>query len=64
MLLLEELQCFRLAETAAALGVVLYDEIHEGLTDDHAHLDRLAGISAILTAATLEDRNIGRSLED
>ena len=60
---LEEFQRLRLSESAAAVWIVLQDEIHEGLPDDHAHLGRLARMGASVPAGALVDGDIGRPFE-
>lgn len=63
MLCLEEFKGLCLSESAAGLGVVLQDEIHEGLADDHAHLGWLAGVFPSVATGTFENSHIRRPLE-
>jgi len=63
MLCLKEFKGLFLSKAAAGLGVVLQDEIHEGLTYDHTHLDRLAGVIPNLAATALENSHIRWPLE-
>jgi hypothetical protein len=60
---LQEIKGFRLGEPAAALWVVLQDEIHKGLTNGHAHLGRLAGIGTGMAASAFICGHIRRTLE-
>ena len=59
----QKFQGLGLAEPAAALRIVFPDEIHEGLTDDHAHLGWLAGIGASVAATAFVDSHIRRPLD-
>ena len=52
-----------MSESTAAVWIVLQDEIHEGLPDDHANLCGLARIRTSVPAGTLVDRYIGRPFQ-
>jgi len=58
VLSLKELKSLRLSEAAAAIGMVVNDEIHKRLANDHAHLNGLAGVFPNLTATALENGHI------
>jgi hypothetical protein len=64
MFLSQEFEGLGLGKTAATLGVVLEDEIGKGLTDGHAHLDRLARVSASVSTSAIEDRDIRGSFKN
>jgi hypothetical protein len=60
---LKQLEGLSLSESSATFGVVFQDEIHKGLTNNHADLDWLAGLFPSLAATALENCHFRRSLE-
>ena len=55
MLSLKELKSLRLSKASAAIGMVVNDEIHKRLANNHTHLNGLAGVFPNLTATALEN---------
>ena len=63
VLRLQKFKSLCLSKSAAALGVMLQQEIHERLADDHAHLSGLAVIRIGVTASALINSHIRRPFE-
>ena len=59
VLSLEELKSLRLSKASAAIRVVVNDEIHKRLANNHTHLNGLAGVFPNLTATALENGHFG-----
>jgi hypothetical protein len=63
MLSLQEFQSFCLGYSTTAVGVMLKNEVNEGLTYDHANLGRLAGICPRVAASAFINGNFRRSFK-